>query len=66
MGFAGNAMLRRFRATPDEYFSFGEDVGMGCGLPIMLSTADRMVYNDEGTELLLGWKLGETKLAKGE
>ena len=66
MGFAGNAMLRRLRATPDKYFSFGEDVGMGRGLPIMLSTADRMVYNDEGTELLLGWKLGETKLAKGE
>lgn len=57
MGFAGNAILRRLRANPDEMFSFGEDAGMGRGIPIMLSTAHRMVYNSEGTEVLLSWKL---------
>ena len=61
MGFAGNAMLRRLRANPEAYFSFGEDVGMGRGLPIMLSAADRMLYNDDGTELLLAWNLIKTE-----
>ena len=58
IGFAGNAMLRRLRANPDSLFSFGEDAGMGRGIPIMLSTTDRMTYNSEGTEVLLAWKLG--------
>ena len=57
MGFAGNSMLRRLRANPGEFFAFGEDLGMGRGLPIMLSTANRMTYNNEGTELLLAWRL---------
>ena len=57
IGFAGNALLRRLRANPAEMFSFVEDSGMGRGIPIMLSTADRMMYNSEGTELLLVWKL---------
>jgi len=58
IGFAGNAMLRRLRANPDSLFAFGEDAGMGRGIPIMLSTTDRMTYNNEGTEVLLAWKLG--------
>lgn len=58
IGFAGNAMLRRLRANPDSLFSFGEDAGMGRGIPIMLSTTGRMTYNSEGTEVLLAWKLG--------
>ena len=57
MGFAGNALVKRLRAKPEELFSFGEDVGMGRGIPIMLSTTYRMMYNNEGTELLLAWKL---------
>ena len=57
MGFAGNALLKRLRAKPDELFSFGEDEGMGRGIPIMLSSTDRMIYNDDGTELLLAWRL---------
>ncbi len=57
MGFAGNALLKRLRTKPDELFSFGEDVGMGRGIPIMLSTTQRMMYNSEGTELLLAWRL---------
>jgi PAS domain S-box-containing protein len=57
MGFAGNAILRRLRAKPEELFRYGEDAGMGRGIPIMLSVSDRMIYNNEGTELLLVWKL---------
>jgi PAS domain S-box-containing protein len=57
MGFAGNALLKRLRAKPEELFSFGEDEGMGRGIPIMLSATDRMIYNDDGTELLLAWRL---------
>jgi anti-sigma regulatory factor (Ser/Thr protein kinase) len=57
MGFAGNAILRRLRAKPEELFSYGEDAGMGRGIPIMLSISDKMSYNSEGTELLLAWKL---------
>ncbi len=57
MGFAGNAILRRLRAKPEELFSYGEDAGMGRGIPIMLSISDKMTYNSEGTELLLAWKL---------
>jgi PAS domain S-box-containing protein len=57
MGFAGNALLRRLRANPQEMFSFGEDAGMGRGIPIMLSTTQRMEYNNEGTEVLLCWTL---------
>ena len=56
-GFAGNAVLRRLRAHPEEMFSFGEDSAMGRGIPIMLSLAHRMIYNSEGSELLLAWKL---------
>ena len=57
MGFAGNALLQRLRAKPDELFSFGEDVGMGRGIPIMLSTTQHMMYNNEGTEVMLVWKI---------
>lgn len=57
IGFAGNAMLKRLRANPAEMFAFGEDAGMGRGIPIMLSTSQYMAYNSEGTELLLAWKL---------
>jgi PAS domain S-box-containing protein len=57
IGFAGNAMLRRLRSHPEEMFAFGEDAWMGRGIPIMLSTTDRMMYNNEGTEVLLVWKL---------
>jgi PAS domain S-box-containing protein len=57
MGFAGNAILRRLRAKPEELFHYGEDAGMGRGIPIMLSVSDKMTYNNEGTELLLAWKL---------
>ena len=57
MGFAGNAVLRRLRSHPEEMFAFGEDASMGRGIPIMLSLTDRMIYNSEGTELLLAWKL---------
>ncbi len=57
IGFAGNALLRRLRAPPEDLFSFGEDASMGRGIPIMLSLADQMVYNSEGTEVLLAWQL---------
>ncbi len=57
IGFAGNAMLRRLRSHPDEFFDFGEDASMGRGIPIMLSTTDQMIYNSEGTEVLLAWRL---------
>ncbi len=57
MGFAGNAILRRLRSNQEELFSFGEDAGMGRGIPIMLSTTHRMAYNSEGTEVLLSWNL---------
>ena len=57
MGFAGNAILRRLRAKPEELFHYGEDAGMGRGIPIMLSVSDRMTYNNEGTELLLAWRI---------
>lgn len=59
IGFAGNAMLRRLRANPEEMFSFGEDAGMGRGIPMMLSMTDKMTYNNEGIEVLLAWKLNE-------
>jgi len=58
IGFAGNAMLRRLRANPNSLFALGEEGGMGRGIPILLSTSDRMTYNNEGTEVLLAWKLG--------
>ena len=57
IGFAGNAMLRRLRSHPEEMFAYGEDAWMGRGIPIMLSTTDRMTYNNEGTEVLLVWRL---------
>ena len=57
IGFAGNALLRRLRLHPEEMFSFGEDASMGRGIPMMLSIADKMTYNSEGTEVLLAWKL---------
>jgi PAS domain S-box-containing protein len=57
LGFAGNAILRRLRSQPENMFAFGEDASMGRGIPMMLSMADRMTYNSEGTELLLAWKL---------
>ena len=61
IGFAGNAMLRRLRANPDDLFSFGEDASMGRGIPMMLSMSHWMTYNHDGTELLLAWKLREIK-----
>ncbi len=57
MGFAGNAILRRLRSQPEDMFSFGEDAAMGRGIPMMLSMSHRMMYNNEGTEVLLAWKL---------
>ena len=57
IGFAGNALLHRLRVNPADMFAFGEDAGMGRGIPIMLSTTHRMTYNSEGTEVLLAWKL---------
>ena len=57
LGFAGNAILRRLRSHPEDMFSFGEDASMGRGIPMMLSMADRMTYNSEGTEVLLAWNL---------
>ena len=57
LGFAGNALLRMLRAHPADMFSYGEDATMGRGIPIMLSLAHRMLYNSEGTEVLLAWKL---------
>jgi PAS domain S-box-containing protein len=57
IGFAGNAILRRLRTHPDEMFSFVEDASMGRGIPMMLSMSHRMMYNSEGTEVLLAWKL---------
>ena len=57
MGFAGNAVLRRLRSHPDEMFSFGEDASMGRGVPLMLTIAHKMTYNNEGTEVLLAWRL---------
>ena len=57
IGFAGNAILRRLQSHPEEMFAFGEDSSMGRGIPLMLSIAHRMVYNSEGTEVLLAWKL---------
>jgi len=57
MGFAGNAILRRLRTHPEEMFSFGEDAAMGRGIPLMLSLSNRMAYNNEGTEVLMAWKL---------
>ncbi|MBP8036791.1 MAG: PAS domain-containing protein [Negativicutes bacterium] len=57
IGFAGNAMLRRLRANPENLFSFGEDASMGRGIPMMLSMAHWMTYNHDGTELLLAWKI---------
>ena len=57
IGFAGNAILRRLRSTPDKLFSFGEDASMGRGIPMMLSLSHKMAYNSEGTEVLLSWKL---------
>ena len=65
MGFAGNAQLRRLRNHPEEMFLYGEDVGMGRGIPIMLSVTDRMLYNSEGTEVLLAWRMtGQTRLVE--
>lgn len=57
IGFAGNAILRRLRSHPEDMFSFGEDAAMGRGIPIMLTMAHKMTYNNDGTEVLLAWKL---------
>jgi hypothetical protein len=57
IGFAGNAILKRLRAHPEDMFSFGEDAAMGRGIPMMLSISHKMMYNSEGTEVLLAWKL---------
>ena len=57
IGFAGNAILQRLRANPETMFSFGEDAGMGRGIPMMLTMSHKMTYNSEGTEVLLAWKL---------
>ena len=57
IGIAGNAILRRLRSHPEEMFSFGEDASMRRGIPMMLSMTDKMLYNTEGTEVMLVWKL---------
>ena len=59
MGFAGNAVLQRLKAHPEDMFAFGGSEAMGRGIPLMLSLSDKMVYNSEGTEVLLAWRLGE-------
>ena len=56
IGFAGNALLHRLRATPDSMFSYGQQESMGRGIPLMISLSDRITYNSEGTEVLLAWK----------
>jgi PAS domain S-box-containing protein len=61
IGFAGNAMLRRLRANPENLFAFGEDASMGRGIPMMLSMSHWMTYNHDGTELLLAWKIREKR-----
>ena len=63
MGFAGSALLRRLRIHPEEMFLYGEDSGMGRGIPIMLSVTDRMLYNSEGTEALLAWRIQAATIA---
>jgi len=57
IGFAGNALLRRLKATPESLFSYGQLESMGRGIPLMVSLSDRITYNSEGTELLMAWKL---------
>ncbi len=57
IGFAGNAILQRLRSQPDDMFSFGEEAAMGRGIPMMLSMSHVMTYNNDGTEVLLAWKL---------
>ena len=57
MGFAGNVMLRRLRANKEDLFAFVEDAAMGRGIPMMLALSDRMTFNDDGTEVLLAWKI---------
>ena len=52
-----NAVLHRLQANPENLFSFGEDASMGRGIPLMISIADKMTYNHDGTELLLAWKV---------
>ena len=59
MGFAGNAVLQRLKAHPEDMFAFGGSEAMGRGIPLMLSLSDKMVYNSHGTEVLLAWRLGE-------
>jgi anti-sigma regulatory factor (Ser/Thr protein kinase) len=61
MGFAGNAVLRRLRSHPEEAFEFVEDASMGRGIPIMLSLSQKMLYNSEGTEVLMAWRLNAEK-----
>ncbi len=58
IGFAGNAMLERLRAEPELIFAFGGEAMMGRGIPMMFSLADCMVYNEDGNEVLLAWKMG--------
>ena len=53
IGFASNASLRRLRSNPEDGFAFGEDAAMGRGIPMMFSISHFMVYNSEGTEVLL-------------
>ena len=62
IGFAGNAVLRRLRAMPDEMFAFGEDQAMGRGIPLMLSLSHKMMYNSDGTEVLLAWNMKRQEL----
>lgn len=57
IGFAGNAILRRLRSAPEALFAFGEDQAMGRGIPLMLSLSHQMTYNNEGTEVLLAWRM---------
>lgn len=59
LGFAGNAVLQRLKAHPEDMFAFGGSEAMGRGIPLMLSLSDKMVYNSDGTEVLLAWRLGE-------
>ena len=57
IAFAGNAILQRLRANPENMFAFGEDASMGRGIAMMLAMSHKMTYNSEGTEVLLAWKI---------
>ena len=54
IAFAGNAILRRLRANPENMFSFGEDASMGRGIPMMLTMADKIDIQQRGDRSAAG------------